>query len=206
LSQWENFVKARSLAAERNRQPILEVLTQELPEEGRILELASGAGQHALYFALHLPTLYWQPSDCDSDALASISAWREQAALDNLEAPIQLDVLSEAWPVSRVDGVVAINLLHIAPLAAVDGVFRGAATVLEDGAPVILYGPFRIPGQELARSNEAFERYLVSLSDEYKIRSLEDMRVTAKGYGFMNTKVYEMPANNHCIVFKRLVT
>jgi SAM-dependent methyltransferase len=153
-------VKRHAPAAERNREPIAAVLTEELPAEGLVLEIASGTGEHAVHFARTYPRLTWQPSDPDADALASIAAWREAEGLANLRAPIALDASAPPWRVTRADAVLCINMLHISPFAATEGLLAGAADVLVPGAPLILYGPYLEAEVETVPSNVAFDESL----------------------------------------------
>ena len=150
-------------AAARNRDPIASVLRDVLPERGTVLEVASGTGEHAVHFARAFPELLWQPSDRDEDALASISAWRDEARLPNLLDPLELDAAEEEWPLVRADAILCINMVHISPWAATEGLMRGAEAVLRTpGAPLILYGPYRRSEVPTAPSNEAFDSSLKS--------------------------------------------
>lgn len=153
-------MKRFAAAAERNKEPIVAVLREVLPASGTVLEIASGTGQHAAYFAGALSPLIWQPSDRDPDAVASIAAYRAEVALDNLAEPLLLDAESEPWPLQRADAVVCINMIHIAPWSACLGLLRGSARLLELGAPLVFYGPFRIDGDFTAPSNAAFDQRL----------------------------------------------
>ncbi|MEZ4366226.1 MAG: DUF938 domain-containing protein [Kofleriaceae bacterium] len=194
-------MKRHSPAAERNRAPILEVLRRVLPTHGRVLELASGSGQHAVAFASALPGITWQPSDPDADARASIAAWRAEAALPNLAAPLDLDVTAPAWPVDPVDAVVAVNLVHISPWAATEALFAGAARVLRPGGVVVLYGPYRIDG-DTAPSNLAFDADLRARDPAWGVRELREVVAAADGCGLALAEVIAMPANNHVVVLR----
>jgi SAM-dependent methyltransferase len=129
--------------AARNREPILEVLRRVLPPRGLVLEVASGSGEHAAYFAKMLPTLLWQPTDPDPRALASIAAHRTAADAPNLLSQLWLDAMSEQWPVQRADALVCINMIHITPWAASKGLMTGAERTLRSGGVLYLYGPTR---------------------------------------------------------------
>jgi hypothetical protein len=153
-------VKQVSSAAERNKRPILDVIAGVLPERGSVLEIASGSGQHAPYLAAALGDLRFQPSDADASAVASIAAYREEAALPNLDAPVRLDVMQNPWPVSHSDAVLCFNMIHIAPWQACLALLRGAAAILAAGAPLVLYGPYRIDGDFTAPSNVEFDASL----------------------------------------------
>jgi SAM-dependent methyltransferase len=152
-------MKRSAPSALRNRAPILEVLRRVLPAEGVVLELASGTGEHAVHFAAALPGLTWQPSDPSPEARASIAAWRAEAALPNLRPPLPLDVVAP-WPlddVAPLAAIVCINMIHIAPWAATEALFAGAARALAPGAPLVTYGPYRFGGAFTADSNAAFD-------------------------------------------------
>ena len=144
-------------AALRNRAPIAEVLQQWLPDSGLVLEIASGTGEHAVYFAERFPALEWQPSDIHPAALDSIRAWREAAALPNLRAPVAIDASASDWPIDAADAVLSVNMVHISPWSAALGLLRGAAKVLPTGGPLILYGPWLQDEVVTAPSNLAFD-------------------------------------------------
>ncbi len=192
-----------SPAAERNCRPILDVLRQILPPAGLVLEVASGSGEHAVYFAGKLPAIDWQPSDPDAGNRASIAAWRDDAALPNLRAPLALDATWDRWPVERADAVVNINMIHIAPWDACEGLMRGAARVLPPAAPLVLYGPFRRGGGHTAPSNEAFDRGLRAQNAAWGVRDLEAVERVAAGAGLALDEIVEMPSNNLSLVFRR---
>ena len=190
-------------AAERNREPIAAALRAVLPEQGTVLEVASGTGQHAAYLARLFPRLTWQPSDPDPEALTSIRAWREDAGLTNLLEPLQLDAAAEEWPVEHADAILCINMVHISPWAATRGLLRGAGRVLAAEGPLILYGPYRRAGVPTAPSNEAFDESLKSRNPQWGLRELEAVAAEAAKYGFRLDRLFEMPANNLTIVFRR---
>src|SRR5271169_1659161 len=135
----------------RNREPILEVLRRVLPPEGLVLEVASGSGEHAAYFAKRLPSLFWEPTDPDPLALASIAAHRTAVDAPNLLAPLRLDAMSEQWPVERADALVCINMIHITPWAASEGLMAGARRTLQAGGVLYLYGPYQIDRRHTAQ-------------------------------------------------------
>jgi hypothetical protein len=195
-------VKQHAPATARNRDPIREVLARELPPRGTVLEIASGGGEHAIYFAGAFPGLLWQPSDAADAALASIAAWRAEAQLPNLCPPIALDVMAETWPVARADAIVCINLVHVSPWEATLGLFAGAARVLATGALLYLYGPYRLGGVFMAPSNADFDRALRERDPRWGVRDVDDLVVAACGHGFALRDVVAMPANNHSLVFR----
>jgi hypothetical protein len=194
--------KQHAPATARNRDPIREVLARELPPGGTVLEIASGSGEHAIYFAGAFPGLIWQPSDAAEAALASIAAWRAEAQLSNLCPPIALDVTAETWPVVRADAIVCINLVHVSPWEATLGLFAGAARVLATRALLYLYGPYRIGGVFMAPSNADFDRRLRERDPEWGVRDVDDLVVAARAHGFVLRDVVAMPVNNHSLVFR----
>lgn len=188
----------------RNREPILSVLRQRLPETGLVLEVAAGAGEHAIHFASALTTLQWQPTDADDEALASIAAWRQEACLTNLLPPLRLDSAHpEAWPVTRADAVVAINMIHISPWSATAGLFCGAARALPPGRALFLYGPFFESGVPTALSNIEFDQSLKRRNAEWGIRHLDDLNVEGGRHGLRLSERIAMPANNLVLVFRK---
>lgn len=196
-------MKQHAPAAERNRDPILDVLRRELPESGVVLEIASGTGQHAVHFAQALPEIVWQPSDLDPVALASIEAYRADAALSNLRPPVELDARREEWPLDELDAIVCINMIHISPWASLEGLFAGAARRLPDGGPLVLYGPFRFDGRFTAPSNEAFDASLKARNPSWGIRDVRDLDALGEKVGLGRQNLVDMPANNHVLVFRR---
>ena len=191
-------------ATVRNRGPILAILRQELPESGLVLEVASGTGEHAVQFARALPGLVWQPSDPSPDALRSIAAWSAAEGLENVLPPIALDAAAPAWPIARADALVCINMVHISPWAATEGLMQGAGHLLAVGAPLCLYGPFRQAGMPIAPSNAAFDCDLRSRNPDWGLRDLEAVADCAKEQGLRLERVVEMPANNLTLVFRKL--
>lgn len=190
-------------ATQRNREPILDVLRQVLPPSGVVLEVASGTGEHAVYFAAALPQLTWQPSDRGAGERASIAAWIAHAGVANVRAPLALDASAATWPVERADAVVSANMIHIAPWEACVGLMRGAAAVLAAGAPLVLYGPFRRNGGHTAPSNEAFDRSLRAQDAAWGVRDLEAVAAVAAAHGFGAPNSYSLPSNNLAVVFFR---
>jgi SAM-dependent methyltransferase len=199
-------VKRHAPATERNREPIAAVLRELLPERGTIVEVASGTGEHAAFFAGLFPALRWQPSDPDPTALASIRAWREEAGLANLLEPVLLDAGAADWPVSAADAILCVNMVHISPWAATAGLMRGAGRLLGPGAPLILYGPYRRAGVPTAPSNEAFDASLKARDPRWGLRALETVTAEAEANGLRFERLYEMPANNIMAVFRRSIS
>jgi SAM-dependent methyltransferase len=192
-----------SPAVARNRDPILAVLQLHLPAQGTVLEIAAGTGEHAAYFAPHFSHLAWQPSDLDPDALASIEAHRAAAKAPNLRAPIELDVTAPSWPLAHADAVISINMIHISPWAAAQGLMAGAARLLPAGGVLYLYGPFKENGVHTAPSNAAFDQSLRARDPAWGVRDLGDVRSLADQHGFDFVERVAMPANNLSVVFRR---
>ncbi len=174
-----------------------------LPETGTVLELASGTGQHAVYFAACLPDLVWQPSDREPEARASIRARSSEAALANLREPIEVDVTWPSWPIVAADAVVAINMLHISPWEACRGLFEGAARCLRPGAAVFCYGAFLRRDRETAPSNLEFDRWLREQDERWGVRQLEAVIEVAQQSGLVFDRVLDMPNNNYSLVHRQ---
>lgn len=201
-SRHEGDARLSSAAAERNRAPIAAVLARHLPGTGMVLEIASGAGQHAVHFARSFPHLVWQPSDPDEVCRRSIAAWRRDAALANLLEPLPLDVHAQPWPCERTDAVVCINLIHIAPWSAALALFRGASQVLDAGGLLFLYGPYRVRGRHLAVSNAEFDDALRARNPEWGVRDLDEVTAAAAQRAFEPEAIVPMPANNLSVVLR----
>ena len=197
------MAKGFAPAAERNREPILEVLRRVLPATGTVLEIASGSGQHAVFFSERLPQLRWQPSDPAADALRSIQAWVSEEARENLLAPIALDVRSEPWPIARADAMLCINMIHISPWEASEALFEGAQRLLSADAPLITYGPYRVHGRHVAPSNAAFDESLRSRDPRWGVRDIDELSALATRTGFSLDESVLMPANNLTLVWRR---
>ena len=191
-------------AVARNKAAITEALARHLPATGRILEIASGSGEHALHFAAHFPALSFQPTDPDSAALASIAAWRAEAQPANLLPPLALDVMADAWPVAKADAVLCINMIHIAPWEATVALIRGAARVLPRDGALFLYGPFKRGGTHTVLSNAEFDVSLRAQDARWGVRDLEAVAEIASAAGFAAPVVEAMPANNLSVIFRRL--
>jgi len=195
---------ASSPAANRNVEPILAVLKAHLAARGRVLEIAAGSGEHALAFARALPDLEWTPSDPSEDARASIAAWRKTAGPDNLQTPLSVDAADPAtWPDGPFHAVVCINMAHISPWAATEGLMHGAAQVLVPGGLLYLYGPYREADAPLAPSNADFDQNLKARNPEWGLRALEDVSQLARDHGLHLTLRVEMPANNLSLLFRK---
>ena len=190
-------------AALRNREPIADVLANWLPSGGLVLEIASGSGEHAVYFAERFPQLEWQPTDIHPDALASIAAWREETDLPNLRAPLKLDAASADWAVGRADAILSINMVHISPWKSALGLIDGAARLLASGAPLIMYGPWLKDGMPTVDSNLAFDADLKRRDSEWGLRRVEEFAEAAAARGLTLEATRTVPANNMMLLLRR---
>ncbi len=187
-------------ATGRNRDAILAVLSEVLGEEARVLEVASGSGQHSAFFTRQQPRWSWQPTDIDPAGLASIAAWRD-AGGPLLREPIALDVTAPVWPIEPIDAIFCANMIHIAPWPATLGLVAGATRHLPPGAPLVLYGPFRMGGQHTSASNARFDASLKARDPRWGVRDLEDVSELATG--FTLERSVPMPANNQTVIWRR---
>lgn len=198
-----------STAADRNKQPILEVLRRVLPASGTALEIASGTGQHVAWFAAALPAWTWQPTDMDAGMLPAIAAWTSQAKLANVRPPLLLDVMAPQWPAQDeafaepFDAVYCANMLHISPWATCAALMRGSARHLAPGGALITYGPYLEEGVPIAPGNVSFDETLRERDPAWGIRRVEDVAVEAQRVGLGLRERHAMPANNLMLVFTR---
>jgi hypothetical protein len=203
-------------ATQRNRQSILSVLQQHLPPTGTVLEIASGTGEHAAFFAPHLAPRLWLPSDIGEIQLKSIEAWREDALPPTLLKPIYLNVMEKDWPQQIVQSlsargdptnilsaIVSINMVHIAPWAATEGLLWGSECLLPKGGILYLYGPYQRGGKHTAPSNEAFDQMLQSQNPDWGVRALEAVIDLAAQHQLCWREIIPMPANNFSVIFER---
>ena len=192
-----------SPAAERNKQPIADVLARVLPPAGLVLEIASGTGQHSEHFARTFPSLTWQPSELDAEALATLTERVRRAALPNLRTPLELDAHEPPLLRGTVAAVICINMIHIAPWSACAALLLHAERWLAPGAPLVLYGPFKRGGKHTAASNAAFDAQLRTRDPEWGVRDLDDVVALARRHSLELAEVVAMPANNFSVVLKR---
>jgi len=191
-----------SAPADRNTGPIIEVLGSLLPSQGTVLELASGTGQHVVAFARAFPGLKWLPSDFDADLRASVELRVAEAALDNIEPPVELNVMQLPWPVDTADAIVCINMIHVAPWPATEALFAGAAQLLARGCALVTYGPYLRGGQHTAPSNEAFDATLRARHAEWGLRDVDLVSDVARKNDFTLDDIIAMPANNLTLIFR----
>jgi hypothetical protein len=189
-------------AAVRNREPIAEVLGDWLPVSGLVLEIASGTGEHAVFFAERFPMLEWQPSDIHPDALESIGAWRTGAGLTNVRAPLAIDASEPDWAIERADAVLSINMVHISPWQSALGLLDGAARLLPESGPLILYGPWLTDAIPTAPSNLEFDGDLRRRDPEWGLRRVEEFASAASKLGLTLIETRQMPANNLMLLLR----
>ncbi|MGC1528397.1 MAG: DUF938 domain-containing protein, partial [Phormidesmis sp.] len=213
-------------ATERNRQPILEALQQILPATGTVLEIASGTGEHAAFFAPRLSQLQWLPSEPEAERIASIQAWREAALAENLLPPVALDVSENPWPIEQsieqpvkqtgeqtagqsqrlaqpITAIVNINMIHISPWTMCEHLMAGAQRILPVDGVLYLYGPFKQKGEHTAPSNEAFDHMLRDRNSQWGVRDLETVCQLAQQHHLHHSQTIAMPANNLSVIFHR---
>jgi len=198
--------KQYSPSAARNLEPVILVVLEAFPRRGRVLEIASGSGQHVVALAEALPDVAWQPSDPDAAARGSIAAWIADTGRLNVEPPLAIDVTVEDWEAAVAvpfDGIVCINMLHISPWAACRGLMRGAGATLTPGGLLYLYGAYRRGGGHTAASNAQFDASLRLRNPQWGVRNLEDVEAEARSNGLDLAQVIEMPNNNLSVFFRR---
>jgi cyclopropane fatty-acyl-phospholipid synthase-like methyltransferase len=190
-------------SCEQNRDPILAVLRELFTEPATVLELGSGTGQHAVYFARHLPHLNWQTSDLPEN-LPGINTWIDDEDLANVRHPLVLDVSDQPWPVSSVDHVFTANSLHIMSWASVQQLITGAGNIITTGGRMVVYGPFNYSNQYTSDSNARFDSWLKSRDPLSGIRNFEDLDTLAQNAGMQLFADYEMPVNNRILVWQKV--
>jgi len=188
-------------ACERNKDPILGVLREAFADRRRVVEIGSGTGQHAVYFARHLPHLAWQPTDL-REHLEGLAARIAAEGPPDLAVPVELDVLQAQWPPLTGDAVFSANTLHIMSWPAVEALFAGLRRVLTGGGVLAIYGPFRYGGQFTTASNAAFDAMLRERDPDSGIRDFEAVNALAAAAGLELRADHAMPANNRLIVWK----
>lgn len=194
--------KAYSTYAARNSDPILEVLRLELASAKNVMEIGSGSGQHAVHFSAAMPHLHWQPTD-RREYLQSIERWVADSGIDNLSAPLLLDVLTNRVPQRHFDAVFSANTAHIMSWQAVEKMFSLVDEALQEAGCFCLYGPFKSNGEFNASSNATFDRYLRDSDPQMGIRELQQLDKLASKYAMQRTRLYAMPANNYLVVWRR---
>lgn len=208
----EQNLKQYAPATQRNRLAILDVLKRVLPKDGGILEIASGTGEHCIFFAPHFHPRQWIPSDIHPESLNSIQAWIQGCKTNNIQEPLFIDVTEKKWfndsqlsllIKDKITSIININMIHIAPWEACAGLFHGARKILPSGGILYLYGPFKIQGKHTAPSNEQFDHSLRMRNPQWGVRNLDDVMALAKDNGFTFKETVAMPANNFSVIFER---
>ncbi|MFM7602019.1 MAG: DUF938 domain-containing protein [Pseudanabaena sp.] len=195
----------------RNREVILETLLQILPPVGNILEISSGTGEHAVYFAPHLQPRQWIPSDLNPIAISSITAWQKYYPSPNLLAPLKIDVTEPDWhrhpqlQNQDIQAIININMIHIAPWTACLGMMSGANKILPEGGLLYLYGAYKQNGKHTAPSNADFDASLRNQNPEWGVRDLEAVIDVATAQKLVLQTVQPMPANNLSVIFQKKV-
>lgn len=194
-------------ATQRNRQPILKILSEVIPTQSNILEIASGTGEHAIFFASELESCRWTPSDANHLAWDSIIAWKNTNPVDNLELPLLIDVTQDNWYQQvenhEINAIVNINMIHIAPWSAYVGLVKGASKILPETGILYLYGPYKRHGSHTAASNASFDSSLRDRNPLWGVRDLEEVIETAAAHHLKLQQVRTMPANNLSVIFSR---
>ena len=195
-------MKPYSESSEQNRDPIMAVLRTVFADRQHVLEIASGTGQHAVYFGAEFPHLTWQTSELPQN-LPGIQAWLDEAELPNVLAPVALDVSDDAWPVDMVDAIFNANTVHIIGWPAVQKLFAGIGRVLLPGGIVCMYGPFNYNGRFTSESNARFDVWLKNRDPASGVRDFEAINALAEAQGLNLIDDVEMPANNRTLIWRR---
>lgn len=192
-------------ATSRNRDAITAVLEQYLPTSGTVLEIGSGSGEHIVHFAQRFPSLIWQPSDLNQQNIGSITAWMKtvEKLCSNLRAPLLIDAVDTDLIIPTVDAIICINVIHISPWNATEGLMNMAAKLLPTGGMLYLYGPYLVDGISTAPSNVAFDQQLKVQNKHWGIRNMTDVVVEAERYRLSFIKKIKMPANNLSLIFRK---
>ena len=202
-----NSLKQYAPATQRNREHILEVLLRVLPSSGDILEVASGTGEHSLFFAPAFSPRLWIPSDPNPIARDSIEAWREESLIDNIQPPLNINVENSSWEIENkelnITTIVNINMIHISPWKACLGLMEGANRILPSEGILYLYGPYKQGGKHTAPSNESFNQYLRGENPEWGVKNLEDVIKVAEDKGLIFQEKVDMPANNLSVILQK---
>ena len=197
------YIKKFSEACEQNKESILAVLQEVFKDRKAVLEIGSGSGQHAVYFAKHLEHLIWQPSDL-AENLSSIRAWAEEVVIGNLNSPVELDVLDQPWKVAPIEAIFSANSLHIMSWEMVEQFFQGVGEVLKPDGKLLVYGPFSYQGNHTSSSNARFDQYLKQQNPLSGVRDFSELDDLAKGQGLTFIEDYAMPANNRCLLWQKV--
>lgn len=204
----ENDYRQYAPATQRNRDPIFDVLVTVLPDKGNILEIASGTGEHSVYFAPKLKNHQWIPSEPDAIRRQSIESWQQFCPSPNLLNVQNINVLNSDWnePLKdlEITAIVNINMIHISPWEAYLRLIEGAKKLLSSGRILYLYGPYKRDKKHTSPSNETFDQSLRAQNKSWGVRDLEDVIEIAEKQGFKLVKTVAMPANNLSVVFQKI--
>ena len=196
-------MKPYAESCEQNRDPILAVLQEVFADRKQVLEIASGTGQHAVYFGQALPHLSWQTSELPENH-AGIHAWLDEAGLPNVLPPLAIDLNDAAWPLERVDAIFNANTVHIVAWPAVERMFAGIGRVLALGGCLCLYGPFNYGGAFTSESNARFDAWLKARDPDSGVRDFEAVNDLAEAQGMVLLRDVAMPANNRTLVWRKM--
>ncbi len=203
------ILKQYAPATQRNREPILEVLLRVLPPSGNILEIASGTGEHSIFFAPAFSNRQWIPSDTNAISRDSIEAWRKESLIENIHPPLNINAQDSIWEIEKqfldITTIININMIHISPWSACLGLMKGAKRLLPSGGILYLYGPYKQEGKHTAPSNEAFDKSLRAQNPEWGVRNLEDVIKVAEDNGLVFKEKVAMPANNLSVIFEKKI-
>ncbi len=192
-----------SEAAEQNKVPILEVLRDAFSDCKSVLEIGSGSGQHAVYFAKHLKHLSWQPSDLAVN-LNSIQAWMDGESLDNIFPPIELDVRLHPWQADKIDAIYTANTFHIMSWDMIEDFFQGTGAFLNSQGKLLVYGPFSYHGRHTSPSNQQFDSHLRQRDPLSGVRDFVELDKLAQAQGLNCIDDFAMPANNRCLLWQNI--
>ena len=196
-------IKLKSPACTKNQAFILEVLKEHIAPKAKILEVASGSGEHAAYFTTHMHGWCWQPSDINGDAIQSIQSYRDESNQNNFLEPLKLSTRDKEWSIGQFDAAFCCNMIHISPWESSVGLFNHMARHLLPGGAFIIYGPFFQNNIETAPSNLKFDNQLRTMNSAFGIRNLADITNLAHHYGFSQIAIHKMPANNLTVIFRK---
>ncbi|MBF0278740.1 MAG: DUF938 domain-containing protein [SAR324 cluster bacterium] len=196
-------MKPYSQACENNKEPILQILRSAFSHSRKVLEIGSGTGQHSVHFAKHLPHLIWQTGDLVENH-SGIKAWISESHLENVLSPIVTNVNLKDWEIDAVDSVFTANTLHIISWLEVEKLFEKVATLLDSEGVLCVYGPFNYDGAYTSSSNASFDEHLRTRDPLSGIRDFEAVEALAQAQGLLLQDDHPMPANNRCLVWKKI--
>ncbi|EAT43604.1 AAEL004990-PA [Aedes aegypti] len=211
--------KLSNPAGERNKAPILEVLQKFLDKNRpnqKLLEISSGVGLHAAYFASHFPQIHYQPSEYDTSLFGSIEAYRAEAQAPNLQSPVPIDIsqpctdwtndhgINFANSGESYDYMLNINMMHISPFQCSEGLFWNASRLLKQGGLLITYGPYAVDGKLTPESNVQFDASLKYRNPSWGIRDVRELEKLSNTNGITLKQMFDLPANNKCLIWEKV--